>query len=132
MRVDVRGLYTTLDTPRLKNGYRLYRTGRRDVAQAAVCCFLHTNAFQKDAPQYCNSLTRVLPFPTYFTPDLFNVALDMLRKIYHKGYAYKKCGVFLSRIVSQDVLQADLFGEYSLEREYTKTRLMCVVFLFNE
>src|SRR6266566_6187209 len=106
----------------------------RKQASAASCInvFIHTNAFQKDAPQYGNSLTRVLPFPTSFTPDLFNVALDMLRNIYRKGYAYKKCGVFLSRIVPQDVLQADLFGEYSLEREYKKARLMCVVDLINE
>jgi hypothetical protein len=40
--------------------------------------------------------------------------------------------VFLSRIVSQDVLQADFFSEYSLEREYKKARLMYVVDLLNE
>ena len=105
---------------------------KQGSAVSSIGIFLHTNAFQKDAPQYGNSLTRVLPFPTSFTPDLFNVALDMLRHIYRKGYAYKKCGVFLSKIVSQDVLQADLFGEYSLEREYKKARLMCVVDLINE
>ena len=105
---------------------------KQGSAVSSIGIFLHTNAFQKDAPQYGNSLTRVLPFPTSFTPDLFNVALDMLRHIYREGYAYKKCGVFLSKIVSQDVLQADLFGEYSLEREYKKARLMCVVDLINE
>jgi DNA polymerase V len=105
---------------------------KQGSAASRIDIFLHTNAFQKDAPQYGNSLTRVLPFPTSFTPDLFNVALDMLRHIYREGYAYKKCGVFLSRIVPQDVLQADLFGEYSLEREYKKARLMCVVDLINE
>jgi DNA polymerase V len=106
----------------------------RKQASAATCIsvFLHTNAFQKDAPQYGNSLTRVLPFPTSFTPDLYNVALDMLKHIYRKGYAYKKCGVFLSKIVSQNVLQTDLFGEYSLERAYKQARLMCVVDLINE
>jgi DNA polymerase V len=104
---------------------------KQGSAVSSIGIFLHTNAFQKDAPQYGNSLTRVLPFRTSFTPDLFNVALDMLRRIYRKGYAYKKCGVFLSRIMSQDVLQADLFGEYSLEREYKKARLMCVVDLIN-
>ncbi len=105
---------------------------KQGSAVASIGIFLHTNVFQKDAPQYGNSLTRVLPFPTSFTPDLFNVALDMLRSIYRKGYAYKKCGVFLSKIVPEDVLQADLFGEYSLEREYKKARLMCVVDLLNE
>lgn len=121
----------------LNDDYHLYYTSRREVAQAGVCHslhqrFLHTNAFQEDAPQYGNSLSRMLHFPTSFTPDLFNVVLDMLRSIYRKGYAYKKAGVFISRIVPQELLQADLFGDYSLEREYTKARLMCVVDLLNE
>src|SRR5437868_12089779 len=34
--------------------------------------------------------------------------------------------------IPQEVLQADLFGEYSIEREYKKARLMCVVDLLNE
>jgi DNA polymerase V len=105
---------------------------KQESAATCISVFLHTNAFQQDAPQYGNSLTRMLPFPTSFTPDLFNVALDMLRSIYREGYAYKKCGVFLTRIVPQDVLQADLFGEYSIEQEYKKARLMCVVDLLNE
>jgi DNA polymerase V len=66
-------------------------------AVSSISIFLHTNAFQKDAPQYGNSLTRALPFPTSFTPDLFNVALEMLKHIYRKGYVYKKCGVFLPK-----------------------------------
>ena len=53
---------------------------KQGSAVSSISIFLHTNAFQKDAPQYGNSLTRVLPFPTSFTPDLFNVALDMLRQ----------------------------------------------------
>src|SRR6266567_801627 len=56
----------------------------------------------------------------------------MLKYIYRKEFANKKCGVFLSKIVSQDVLQADLFGEYSLERTYKKARLIGVVDLINE
>ncbi len=82
--------------------------------------------------RYANSLSCVLPFPTSFALDLFNFELDILRSTYREVYAYKKCGVFLSKIVPQEVLQADLFGDYSLEREYTKARLMCVVDLLNE
>lgn len=106
----------------------------RKQASAASCInvFIHTNAFKTDAPQYRNSLSRVLPFPTSFTPDLLHVALDMVRSIYHEGYFFSKAGVFISKIVPQEVLQADLFGDYSIEREYKKARLMCVVDLLNE
>jgi DNA polymerase V len=105
---------------------------KQESAASCISVFLHTNAFQKDAPQYGNSISRMLPFPTSFTPDLLNIALDMLRSIYREGYGFKKAGVFLSKIVPQEVLQADLFGDYSIEREYTKARLMCVVDLLNE
>jgi DNA polymerase V len=105
---------------------------KQESAASCISVFLHTNALKHDAPQYGKSLSQVLPFPTSFTPDLLHVALDMLRRIYREGYSFKKAGVFLSRIVPQDLLQADLFGDYSLEREYKKARLMCVVDLLNE
>ena len=105
---------------------------KQESAASCISVFLHTNAFKKDAPQYSNSISRVLPFPTSFTPDFLNVARKMAHSIYREGYAYSKCGVFLSKIVPQEVLQADLFGEYSTEREYTKARLMCVVDLLNQ
>ncbi len=48
----------------------------RGSATSCISIFLQTNAFQKDAPQYTNSLSRLLRFPTSFTQDLFNIALD--------------------------------------------------------
>jgi len=105
---------------------------KQESAATSISVFLHTNAFKKDTPQYSNSLSRVLPFPTSFTPDFLTVAREMIHSIYRKGYAYKKAGVFISKIVPQEVLQADLFGDYSIEREYKKARLMCVVDLLNE
>jgi hypothetical protein len=56
-------------------------------ATSCISVFLHTNAYQQDVPQYGNRLTRVLLFPTSFTPNLFNVAMDMLSSIYREGYA---------------------------------------------
>ncbi len=105
---------------------------KQESAATCMSVFLRTNAFKKDAPQYSNSLSRVMPFPTSFTPDFLTAAREMIHSIYRKGYAYKKAGVFISKIVPQAVQQADLFGEYSIEREYKKARLMCVVDLLNE
>ena len=105
---------------------------KQESAASSISVFLHTNAFKKDAPQYSNSISRVLPFPTSFTPDFLNVVRDLVRTIYREGYFFSKAGVFISKIVPQEVLQADLFGEYSIEREYKKARLMCVVDLLNE
>jgi DNA polymerase V len=105
---------------------------KQESAASYISVFFHTNAFKKDTPQYSNSLSRVLPFPTSFTPDFLKVVREMLHSIYREGYFFRKAGVFISKIVSQEVLQADLFGEYSREREYNKARLMCVVDLINQ
>jgi DNA polymerase V len=106
----------------------------RSQGSAASCIsvFITTNPFQQDAPPYANSLSRLLPFQSAFTPDFLNVALDMVRSLYQPGFAYKKAGVFLSKIVSQEVLQADLFGDYSLERQYTQARLMAIIDFINQ
>ncbi|HLQ28189.1 MAG TPA: Y-family DNA polymerase [Ktedonobacteraceae bacterium] len=104
----------------------------QESAASCIGVFITTNPFQQNAPQYANSLSRLLPFQSAFTPDFLNVALDMVRSLYQPGFSYKKAGVFLSKIVSQEVLQADLFGDYSLERQYTKARLMAMVDFINQ
>jgi DNA polymerase V len=104
----------------------------QESVASCISVFITTNPFQQDAPQYANSLSRLLPFQSVFTPDFLNVALDMVRSLYQPGLSYKKAGVFISKIVSQEVLQADLFGDYSLERQYTKARLMAIIDFINQ
>ena len=79
------------------------------------------------APQYAHEATRTTLFPTAFTPDLIHDALEIVRSLYQHGLRYRKAGVFLSKITRQEVLQADLFGTFSLEDHHKKGRLMQVV-----
>ena len=79
------------------------------------------------APRYANESSRTTLFPTAFTPDLIHHALEIVRSIYRHGLHYRKAGVFLSKITRQEVLQADLFGTFSLEDHHTKGRLMLAV-----
>ena len=99
----------------------------QDSVAARITVFLRTNAFHEDAPQYSNSFTIDLPYPSAFTPELFKYALKALRAIYRDGYNYKKAGVELSRITPLPVAQPDLFGEVSLPERYYQSRLMAVV-----
>ncbi len=98
---------------------------------ATISVFIQTNYFQKQSPQYTNSASKTLLFPTAFTPDFIGAALQLVRSIYKDGYTYKKAGVFLSRIMPEDVMQPDLFGALSFEDEYRKARLMCAVDVIN-
>ncbi len=105
----------------------------RDQDSLVTCInvFIQTNTFQKDAPQYSKSISKTLPFPTAFTPDLISAALEALHSIYQPGYSFKKAGVYFSKIVSQESIQFDLFGDFTVEGHVKKTKLMCVVDLLN-
>ncbi len=99
---------------------------------AHISVFIHTNAFQKELPQYANSSARSILFPTSFTPELIGYALGLLRSIFKDGYRYKKAGVYLSKIMPQEHIQFDLFGDLSLARQDKKQRLMHAVDFINK
>lgn len=103
----------------------------QDSLASRVTVFLRTNAFHEGAPQYSNSFTIDLPYPTAFTPELFKYALKGLRAIYRDGYLYKKAGIELSRITPLPVVQPDLFGEVLLTEYYRQARLMGIVDAIN-
>lgn len=69
--------------------------------------FLTTSAFIEKA--YSNSLTLVLPEPTYYTPTVCALAKQALQKIFRKGLAYKKTGIILGGLVPEQSFQPDLF-----------------------
>ncbi len=104
---------------------------KQNSVAAHISVFLHTNYFQPDQPQYANSATRTILFPTAFTPALIGHALALLRGIFQQGYKYKKAGVLLTRIRPQERIQGDLFGEFSLDQYEKQARLMQAVDVIN-
>ena len=80
------------------------------------CCnliyvFIKTNQFQQNKPQYGRGTSIQLPYPTNSSIDLMKHAIDGLKKIYKKGYAYKKAGVIVMGLVPEDRRQLALFTE---------------------
>ncbi len=61
----------------------------------SMSVFLLTNYFNKKEKQYSNSVKLQLPYPTNNSIKIVRRALEGLRKIYRKGYRYKKAGVIL-------------------------------------
>ncbi len=104
---------------------------RQGSVARRISVFVGTNRFDKEAEQYSVSQSTRLAFPTNFTPELMTAATHLLEEVFAPGYRYKRAGVYLSEISSQEVLQADLFGVYSLEREAKKARLMVIIDLVN-
>jgi DNA polymerase V len=105
---------------------------RREQGQAGrIAVFLATNPFDPKSPQYARSSEQHLAFPTAFTPQLIQVAKDLLYEIYQPGYPFKRVGVQLSEITREDVLQPDLFGAFDWAEQARQARLMAVVDVVN-
>jgi DNA polymerase V len=69
---------------------------RRDqrVAQS-LQVFITTNRFRPREPQYANSETWVLPYPTNDSSTLVRAVLGATERLYQPEYSYHKAGVML-------------------------------------
>ena len=61
----------------------------------SMSVFVLTNYFNRKEKQYSNSVKLQLPYPTNNSIKIVKRALEGIRKIYRKGYRYKKAGIIL-------------------------------------
>ncbi|MET3114861.1 DNA polymerase V [Pedobacter sp. CG_S7] len=85
------------------------------LACQQIYVFVQTNPFAVDEPQYYRGLETELPVATFHLQILKQEANLLLKKIFKKGYNYKRVGVFLSRIVPVGNIQTDLFNNPNTE-----------------
>lgn len=71
--------------------------------------FIKTNRFRKENTQYSRGIAITLDRPTNGTAELMTTAHDLLHQIYRPGYRYKKTGVQLANLVSEEEYQPELF-----------------------
>ncbi len=81
-----------------------------------VQVFLGTNPFKDGSPQYHNSLSTALPDPTNDLLAITSAALALLRRLYRRGFAYKKTGLLLLDLVPFHLRQAGLFTEANVKK----------------
>lgn len=74
-----------------------------------IMVFLHTNQYRQDLPQYGKNIVINLPMASNNTAELIHYARLGLKRIYKKGYLYKKAGIIVSEFVPEDEIQQDLF-----------------------
>jgi DNA polymerase V len=75
--------------------------------------FIKTNRFRKDDPQYSRGTAITLDRPTSGTAELMAAARQLLQQIYRPDYRYKKTGVQLTNLVSEEEYQPELFDRPS-------------------
>ena len=104
--------------------------GQESVA-SYLTVFVRTNYFNKNIPHYSKSISVRIPYPTSFTPELIKHALSGLKLIYIAGYKYKKAGVYITKIIPEEFIQPDLFGEFSISEHDKQSRLMHIIDALN-
>ena len=71
--------------------------------------FICSNPFRDDLPQYiCNKVIK-FPFPLSDTGEILHYIIDIVKKIYKPGYHYKRAGVILGGLISDNAIQSNLF-----------------------
>jgi DNA polymerase V len=71
--------------------------------------YIITNRHRDDKPQYYECGQILFPTATDSTLEIVKAATDELKRIFRKGYGYKKSGVRVSRISPSNAVQATLF-----------------------
>lgn len=97
------------------------------LAARRLTVFLRTNEF-KNVPQHNESTTLRLTMATDTTHELIRSALDCLRKIYRRGFEYRKAGVMFTELIPSGQVQADLFDHQNRGRA---RKLMAALDLVN-
>ena len=85
--------------------------------------FLMTNRFAR-GPRYVNFQALDLPDPTNDTVEMNRLMVRMLKKIYRKGYSFKKSGVLVENLVSEDEPQLSFWETRDVQKQQ---RLMAVL-----
>lgn len=88
---------------------------QKSVAQS-LTVFVMTNRFAK-GPQYVNGMTIALPVATHLTTELIQHASSALKKLYRKGYLYKKSGIIANDIISQQAMQCSLWDDVDRSKQ---------------
>ncbi|WP_299049663.1 Y-family DNA polymerase [uncultured Polaribacter sp.] len=74
-----------------------------------ICVFLRSNKFDKSQQYQKENTTVILSYPTDSTLTIAKAAVTAVESIFKKGIQYKKAGVIISGLVSNDNYQLNLF-----------------------
>lgn len=92
----------------------------------SLAIFIQTNRFREDLPQYNKSIGFRLVIPSDDLSYLTRCARFCLSKIYKKGYAYQKVGVYLTELVPNHGVQQDLFDQPDEAEQKRRQKLWAV------
>lgn len=113
--------------------YYVTRAAERLRAQHSVAgglqVFIQSNPFDTTGPRYQRTLLIPLPEPTADTRVLAGWALNLLDRMYRRGYGYKRAGVMLTELRPEHLRQESLFEP---EPDVRSSAVMATLDLINQ
>jgi Nucleotidyltransferase/DNA polymerase involved in DNA repair len=89
---------------------------RQKTVADCITVYVLTNFYREDLEKYYNSITLKLDEATDSTIEIVENAIAGLKKIFRKGYYYKKAGVIVSDICANNSVQQNLFIHKDIEK----------------
>lgn len=89
-----------------------------------VTIFIHTDPFSEKEKYIYDSVTVTMPMQTSNNHDLVNAALIGLKAIFKHNLLYKKTGVIVSGISSENVIQGNLFEKNTNDKNKNISKLV--------
>lgn len=83
---------------------------KQKCAATEISVFVATSRYGHER-RYFNAASHKFRSPTAFTPKIAKAALKLLDQVFLFGYHYKKTGVMISKIVSEEKLQTNLLND---------------------
>lgn len=94
------------------------------AAAQVVTVYIRGDHFRQDLPFYSNSCSVRLPSHTASAMDIAKHALIAFNNIYRENFAYRKAGVMVTDIISDEKLQLDIFNG---ENDVRQAKLMTAI-----
>lgn len=97
---------------------------RESLTAKRLRIYFFTDPFRTDLPSYAADVERVFLEPTNDVLELTTAALDLVDRVFRKGFAYKKAGIILTDLVGQQERDAErsLFVETESDLKKERSR----------
>lgn len=97
---------------------------KQNLVATRVSVFLRTSSYRQDLPQHNVSTDIQLIHPSNDVRLIVDAAKQCLRALFRPGYHYKKVGVYLDDLRSNQAMQMDLFAPVDVNQHSRDENLM--------
>jgi len=103
------------------------KSRKEGLTASAIVIYAQTNKHRKQDAQFNGSVTCDLPYNSDNTANILAYARECTKKIYMKGYRYKKAGIMLVGLQEKGVGQLELLENIKLSDSKKEEKMMEII-----